>query len=98
MSYNINQLNPLDDERYFGWYRDRTLLFVRDLNNFVPPALFDEHQLTNLVLSELRLSTLPWLIGQLKSLQLLDLSTNNLIELPQEIGLLTKLRSLMLYK
>ena len=63
------------------------------------PALFKDYGsfLKQLYIDHNQLKTLDPLIGQLRSLEILDISSNMLTWLPEEIGMLVNLKSLLLY-
>lgn len=63
------------------------------------PALFRDYGsfLKQLYVDHNQLKTLDPRIGQLRSLEVLDLSSNALTWLPEEIGMLVNLKSLLLY-
>ena len=63
------------------------------------PALFRDYGafLKKLYIDHNQLKTLDPRIGQLRSLETLDISSNALTWLPEEIGMLVNLKSLLLY-
>jgi len=66
--------------------------------NTVSPPLFDHYGfLTKLYLDNNELLYLSTAIGQLRSLEHLDVSRNQLMAIPSEIGMLSRLRELLLF-
>lgn len=66
--------------------------------NTLSPPLFDHYGfLTRLYLDNNELLYLSTAIGQLRSLEHLDVSRNQLMAIPSEIGMLSRLRALLLF-
>jgi len=88
---NILGLKQIDYLKIRGYYYPNNL-------EQLPNELFEQTQLKTLILTHCKIGSISKLIGNLKSLTSLDLSSNQLTSLPSEIWSLKNLTSLNLGK
>lgn len=62
----------------------------------LPTSVIDPSPITELILANLLLTSVPKELGRLSNLELLNLNSNPLETLPMELELLTKLKTLLL--